>query len=43
MTTIDIVLMLAIVGAAVWLLYRSLWKKKGCCGGDGGCGGSCNH
>lgn len=34
----DIILMILIVGGAVWLLYRSLWKKKGCCG-DSGCGG----
>lgn len=42
MTILDIVLMVAIVGGAIWLLYRSLWKKKGCCGGDG-CSGSCNQ
>jgi len=37
----DIILMVAIVGGAIWLLYCSLWKKKGCSGGD--CGGSCHH
>jgi hypothetical protein len=32
--------MVAIAGGAVWLLYSSLWKKKGCCGSDGsGCSG----
>lgn len=35
----DVVLMILIAGGAVWLLYHSLWKKKGCCGGSecGGC------
>ena len=42
MGLLDITLMVAIAGGALWLLYRSLWKKKGCCGSDG-CGGSCNH
>lgn len=37
----DRILIAVIIGGAVWLLYHSLWKKKGCCGSDG-CGGSCN-
>ncbi|MDK9719167.1 MAG: FeoB-associated Cys-rich membrane protein [Trichlorobacter sp.] len=42
MGLLDSTLMIAIAGGAIWLLYHSLWKKKGCCGTDG-CGGSCNH
>jgi hypothetical protein len=30
---VDIVLAGLIVGGAVYLLYRSLWKKKGYCHG----------
>ncbi len=30
---VDIALMAVIVGGAVYLLYRSLWKKKGHCPG----------
>ena len=33
MGIIDIVLIVLIVGGAVYLLYRSLWKKKGYCPG----------
>jgi len=33
MGTLDIVLMIAILGGAFWLLYHSLWKKKGHCQG----------
>ncbi|HUO76591.1 MAG TPA: hypothetical protein VMU21_03350 [Thermodesulfovibrionales bacterium] len=29
----DILLMGLIIGGAVYLLYRSLWKKKGHCSG----------
>ena len=29
----DIVLMVLIIGGALYLLYRSLWKKKGHCAG----------
>ena len=29
MGIVDIVLIVLIVGGAVYLLYRSLWKKKG--------------
>ena len=36
----DIILMIAILGGAFWLLYHSLWKKKGHC--PGSCSGSCN-
>jgi len=38
MTFLDIFLMIMIVGGAFLILYRTLWKKKGCCG-DTGCGG----
>jgi hypothetical protein len=36
----DMIIAAVIPGGAVWLLYNSLWKKKGHCGGcDGGsCG-----
>jgi hypothetical protein len=30
---VDIVLIVLIVGGALYLLYRSLWKKKGYCHG----------
>jgi len=33
MGIVDIVLIVVIVGGAVYLLYRSLWKKKGYCTG----------
>ena len=33
MGIVDIVLIVPIVGGAVYLLYRSLWKKKGYCHG----------
>jgi len=41
MRIFDIVLMILIAGGAFWLLYRSLWKKKGCCSGSdcSGCNG----
>ncbi|MHB0916070.1 MAG: FeoB-associated Cys-rich membrane protein [Thermoleophilia bacterium] len=41
MGIIDYLLMVIVVGGAVYLLYHSIWKKKGqCCGS--GCGtGSC--
>jgi len=29
----DIVLMVVIIGGALYLLYRSVWKKKGHCSG----------
>ena len=28
----DYILMALIIGGALYLLYRSLWKKKGCAG-----------
>ncbi len=36
----DIAIAAAILGAATYLLYRSIWKKKGHCPGcsSGGCG-----
>jgi len=33
MGIVDIVLIVVIVGGAAYLLYRSLWKKKGYCPG----------
>jgi hypothetical protein len=30
---VDVVLMIVIVCGAVYLLYRSIWKKKGHCSG----------
>jgi hypothetical protein len=30
---VDIALMTVIIGGAVYILYRSLWKKKGHCPG----------
>ena len=33
MGIVDIVLIVPIVWGAVYLLYRSLWKKKGYCHG----------
>ncbi len=36
----DIVLMVLIISGAVYLLYHSLWKKKGHCAGCPG--GSCD-
>lgn len=36
----DVVWMVLILGGVGWLLYRSLWKKKGECHGcSGGCCG----
>jgi hypothetical protein len=29
----DIFWMALIIGGALYLLYRSIWKKKGCCSG----------
>jgi len=36
MGVFDIFLMSVILGGAFWLLYHSLWKKKGCCQGCNG-------
>jgi hypothetical protein len=35
----DIIWMVSIIGGALYLLYRSIWKKKGHCQGcdSGGC------
>jgi hypothetical protein len=33
MGLVDIVLMAVIIAGAVYLLYRSIWKKKGHCPG----------
>ena len=33
MGIVDVVLIVVIVGGAVYLLYRSLWKKRGYCTG----------
>lgn len=40
MGTADMIIAAAILGVAAWLLYRSVWKKKGHCHGceGGGCG-----
>ena len=36
----DMIIAAVIVAGALWLLYRSLWQKKGHCHGcsGGGCG-----
>lgn len=41
MGIVDMVLMAVILGGTFWLLYRSLWKKKGCSSGSNcnGCNG----
>lgn len=36
----DVVWMVVILAGAGWLLYRSLWKKKGQCHGCNGCCGT---
>jgi len=33
MSFVDIALMVVIIGGAIYLLYRSVWKKKGHCPG----------
>lgn len=34
----DIIIAAVILAGAAYLLYRSVWKKKGhCCGCDSGC------
>ncbi|MBF0551622.1 MAG: FeoB-associated Cys-rich membrane protein [Deltaproteobacteria bacterium] len=33
MNLTDVVWMGAIISGALYLLYRSLWKKQGCCSG----------
>jgi len=33
MGIVDVLLMVLIIGGAVYLLYRSIWKKKGHCSG----------
>ena len=38
MGTADLMLMLAILGGTLWLLYRSLWKSRGKCPGCQGSG-----
>ncbi|HYD43183.1 MAG TPA: hypothetical protein VEB43_20285 [Anaeromyxobacter sp.] len=38
MGVLDVVLAAAILGAAVYVLYRRIWKSGGHCGG---CSGSC--
>lgn len=41
MMFMDIVLMVIIIGGALYILYRSVWKKKGHCPGcaSGTCDG----
>jgi len=41
MILVDITLMILIVGGACWLLYNTLWKKKGGCHGSDCSGCSC--
>ena len=41
MGAFDIILMTLILGGAFWLIYHSIWKKRGCCNGSG-CSG-CNE
>jgi FeoB-associated Cys-rich membrane protein len=36
----DAVIAGAVLAAAGWVLYRSLWKARGRCAGCGGCGAS---
>ncbi|SNB44764.1 FeoB-associated Cys-rich membrane protein [Geobacter sp. DSM 9736] len=40
MGIVDVTIAVIIVAGAGYLLYHSLWKKKGHCTGSG-CGGSC--
>jgi len=37
----DFVIAACIIAFAMYLLYRSLWKKKGCCHGCSCDGGGC--
>jgi len=41
----DVIIAVVIIAAALYLLYHSLWKKKGHCHGcgDGGCCGRKTH
>lgn len=32
----DVVIAAVIVTGALYILYSTLWKKKGCCGCEGG-------
>jgi len=41
MTAVDITLMILIAGGAFWLLYKTLWVKKGCCSSSDCSGCSC--
>ncbi len=41
MSFVDIALMAVIIAGAGYLLYRSLWKKKGHC--QGSCSGTCEN
>jgi hypothetical protein len=36
MDKLDVILIILILGGAFWLLYSSLWKKKGHCQGCDG-------
>lgn len=38
----DMIIAAVILSGAFYLLYRSLWKKKGHCSGSGCCSESCN-
>ena len=37
METVDLLIAAVILGVASWLLYRSVWKKKGHCQGCDSC------
>lgn len=37
---VDLIWLSAILAGSGWLIYRSLWKKKGHC--QSGCGGQCD-
>jgi len=43
MSAVDVVTGSAILGLASWLLYRSLWRKGGHCGGCSSGGGACGR
>jgi len=45
METSDMIIAAGILAAAFYLLYHSVWKKKGHCQGccDGGCGSGTEH
>ncbi|GCF86874.1 FeoB-associated Cys-rich membrane protein [Geobacter sp. SVR] len=42
MGTMDMIIAGVILAGAFWLLYHSIWKKKGHCPGGCGSGGCCD-